>query len=63
MNQFSIGRCVEAGAGEMMRRVGGGGAHEAAAAERRRGSARKCLWATLLKCQLLWIETLMCHLL
>lgn len=61
MNQFSIGRCVEAGAGEMMRR--GGAAHEAAAAERRRESARKCLWATLLKCQLLWIETLMCHLL
>lgn len=23
MNQFSIGRCVEAGAGEMMRRGGG----------------------------------------
>lgn len=28
--------------------------------QQRRGEqrARKCLWATLLKCQLLWIETL-----
>lgn len=30
--------------------------HEAA--EERRAEERKCLWAALLKCQLLWIQTL-----
>lgn len=34
--------------------------HEAAREEESRGEerARKCLWATLLKCRLIWIEPL-----
>lgn len=32
--------------------------HEAAEKRRAEERARKCLWTTLLKCHLLWIETL-----
>lgn len=46
---------AEAGAGE---RTEGGSWNSGGEESWGEGSARKCLWVTLLKCQLLWIVTL-----